>query len=51
MEEKNKNDMMMQQQVSHQTSPTITTIGKHMVLLGVKIYDYNLKVEKIPNKY
>ena len=45
MEGKNKNDIMMQQQVSHQTSPTITTIGKHMVLLGVKIYDYDLKVE------
>ena len=45
MEGKNKNDIMMQQQVSHQTSPTITTIGKSIVLSRVKINDYNLKIE------
>ena len=48
MEGKNKNEIMMQQQVSHKTSPTMTTIGKHMVLLGVKIYDYDFSRVRNP---
>lgn len=28
MDGKNKDELMMQQQVSHQTSPTMTAIGK-----------------------